>query len=198
VSGQTRRIAVLLAALGVVAALVVVDRAGIAAGGEAGGEGVSARRQYLRQAAVVEEMRQFVAQREQWRAAHESAQDQWRDIRADMLEGRTTDVAAAQLEERVDDVLVDLGLRPRVSSMLPSRTPLDGEGLRVVGLSLGLEAPNPDALYALVDRLENLPGVMTNISALSVRGPARRPGAGLDVEIDLRALAWVEGGGPRG
>ncbi len=85
----------------------------------------------------------------------------------------------------------DLGVTLSASSTPSVRTPIENEPLRVIGLSLSIQAPSPDKLNAFLDRIEHMPEARVNIRQIQTLGPRRVPIGELDVQLDLEALAWI-------
>ncbi len=180
-----------LAAVGTLGLLVMLDRAGGSAG-SGDGAAPSAREAYGAQAAALEGARSLAASEEEWRAASEAARAAWERAKERIIVAPSPSVAQTRLGEIVQREMAGAGATLRVSDGLPARQPVEGEALRVVGLTLDFEVASPDALYALLDALETLDEVRTNVERLEIAGPARGGGAGLTVKMDLLALAWIE------
>ncbi|TVQ31711.1 MAG: hypothetical protein EA376_08590 [Phycisphaeraceae bacterium] len=185
-----RRKAIMLGAAGVLAVVVVLDRAGLFSSG--GDEtGADARQAYLAQASLVERTRQVVDQEDAWRDLLAGSRSSWEGVRPSLIHGASAELAAGRLRDMVEAILRDLDLRIDSSRTLPVRTPLEGEPVRIIGLTLDVHAPNPDVLYRALDRLENIEDAITNIDRLSVQGPGLRGAPGVRVSLDLRAMAWI-------
>ncbi len=178
-------------AIGALATLVAADRAGALGGGEESAGG--AREAYLAQAAVVQRARGLVAQADEWRALLAQAREQWESARERMITAPSAEVATARLRDIVESTMAALDLTLDASSAGAVRSPLPDEPVRVIGLSFDFTALNPDVVHRLIDRLENLPDVVTNISSLSVNGPGPRAmgAGGVRVTVELEALAWL-------
>lgn len=187
-SQQTRTL--VLAALVVVAGLLVVaDRLGAA--GEDGPGAPTPRDEHMNHAEVVARMRAEIDAEPAWRAARDAALETWSGVNGRLIHAPTAELATARLGQLVRAVVTDLGVTLDATSAPSVRTPAEGSPVRVIALSLSLRATSPEKLHALVDRLENLPGAWTNIARLRVQGPRRVPATGLNVDLDLEALAWV-------
>lgn len=190
-SPETRRRALLLGAVSLLGAAVVADRAGLFAGGGETEESGSATEAYLRTAALVEESESAAAGLEDLRSVIRTGEAQWQAARARLIEAPSADVAADRLRRAAETAMSDLGLKLAVSAVSPPRAPVEGEALRVIALTLDFEAPNPDVVWRLIDRLENLPEARTSIARLTVTGPGPGVRTGLRVSLDLQALALV-------
>lgn len=178
----------LLAALVVlVGALVVADRLG-AAGAD---DSPTPRDEHARHAEVVARMRAEIDTEPEWRDALKAAGEIWTGVEARLIHAPTAELATARLGQLVRAVVTDLGVTLDATSAPSVRTPAEGSPVRVIALSLSLRASSPEQLNSLLDRLENLPGAWTNIARLRVQGPRRVPTSGLNVDLDLEALAWV-------
>jgi len=193
-SPSGKRKAMLLGSAALLASLVVADRAGVL-GGRGGGddEASTPREAYVRAAALVADAEAIVGQQEGWNELLARSDAAWAEARRGMIDAPSAEVAAERLRRMVEAIMSDMGLRLTVSSVGQPRAPLEGEGLRVISLTLDFEAPNPDVVWRLVDRLENLPDVRTNIARLSIVGPGPAIRTGLRVSIDLQGLSWVGG-----
>jgi len=134
----------------------------------------------------------MAAQRDRWRIARDEAQSAWAIARESIIDAPSVNVAESALRAFVEEVMRDAGLTLSVSSPLARDTPIEGEPLRVVGLTLDFDAPNPDTLDILLDRIENGP-IRTHITDLEVRGPGRAGRQGLRVKMDVAAMAWIGG-----
>jgi hypothetical protein len=185
------RTATLLAAVGTLGLLEVIDRAGGAGAGDAGGA-PSARQAYAAQAASLAGAEAITARVEEWREAARRARGAWERAKERIIVAPSPSVAQTRLAEIVQREMAGAGATLRVSDSLAPRQPVEGEALRVVGLTLDFEVASPDSLYALLDALENLEDVRTNVERLEIAGPARGGGSGLTVKMDLLALAWIE------
>jgi len=189
-TSENRRIVVLVALAGVVGAIVAVDRMGLLEGGSES----TPRSAYVAQAELTEAAGAMVESAEEWQALVDTLEERWRSAREAMIDAPSPEVATARLRDAADRAMRDLGLSLDAWSPLSIRTPIEGEPIRVVGLSLDLEAPNPDLVYRLVDRLEHLPEARVSVQRLTIGGPGPRPGQGVRVGLELEALAWIGGG----
>ena len=183
---QTRTL-VLTALVVLVGVLVVADRLGAASDDDT----PTPRDEHARHAEVVARMRAEIVSEPAWRDAVSEANDTWAGVGARLIHAPTAELATARLGQLVRTVVTDLGVTLDATSAPSVRTPADGSPVRIIALSLSLRASSPEQLHLLVDRLENLPGAWTNIAGLRVQGPRRVPTSGLNVDLDLEALAWV-------
>jgi len=187
---DNRRKTIMLGAAGLLAVVVLVDRAGLFASSGAE-EGADARQAYLAQATLVERTRGMVEQEEEWRELLTRSRESWESVRPRLIHGTSAELAAGRLRDMTEAILRDLDLRIDSSRTLQVRTPLEGEPVRVIGLALDIHAPSPDVLYRAIDRLENIEEAMTNIERINVQGPGLRGAPGVRVSLNLRALAWI-------
>ncbi len=183
---QTRTL-VLAALVVLVGVLVVADRLGAASEDDA----PTPRDEHARHAEVVARMRAEIDAEPEWRDALEEAGETWAGVEARLIHAPTAELATARLGQLVRTVVTDLGVTLDATSAPSVRTPAEGSPVRIIALSLSLRASSPEQLNSLLDRLENLPGAWTNIARLRVQGPRRVPTSGLNVDLDLEALAWV-------
>lgn len=180
---------VLLALIGVVGALVVADR--LLAGGEPSGTTPSIRAEYEKQAERVAHMKQFIDSAPNWQAANDAAQSVWRDIEPRLITAPTAQLASGSLQQKITAIVTDLGVTLVNSSAPNVRTPVEDLPMRVVGVTISIKTSSPQQLYSFVDRLENMPTVWTHIRRLQAFGPGRTPSVGLNIEIEIEALAWI-------
>lgn len=200
-SREQKRLTVLLAVALVVAGLVAMDRL-LPDSGESS-QAVSVNTEYLRQAELVAQMQGFINAAPEWLAVDEAATARWRDEKARMIVAPTAALANSRLQQKLTQIVSDLGVTLSATSTPTVRAPVEGEPLRVIGLTISIQAPSPQTLHAFVDRVENMPDVRTNIRRLQTLGPGprRTPTGELNVELDLEALAWITqepGDAPRG
>lgn len=193
-NNDRKRTTLLLALVGVVGALVIVDQ--LTGAGDATDETErSTRTNYVRQAELVSRMQSFLDARPQWQEAHNKAEDAWRDLQSRIIAAPTAELANARLQQRISTIANEVGVTVRATSAPTVRTPVDDQPLNVIGVTMSFEVNDPERLYALVDRLENMPDAWTNIRRLSVQGPRRTPRGVADVELEIESLAWITRGG---
>lgn len=187
-TGSQRRTVALSALVVVVGAAVAVDR--LSAGATGAGE-PTVRERSVQRAALVAEKRAFIDAEPRWRAALDRARDEWDRVRARLIVAPTAELATARLGQLIRGAADDFGLTLEATGTPSVRAPGDDTSLRVIGLRLSLRATGPGSLAAYLDRLERLPGAWINVTSLSVLGPGRTPSAGLRVDLEIEALAWV-------
>lgn len=191
-SPNDRRKSLLLVGAGLLTLLVVVDRFAGGSGDEPDSEEMSVSEAYLARAGAADRQRRLAEQEDEWRAALAESQSAWDDARKRMIHAPSAEVASSRLRDMVETAMRDLGLRLAASNPVQARATVDGEPVRIIGLTLNFEAPNPDAVYRLIDRLENLPDAATNIASLNLAGPGPLPtGGGVTVTAELQALAFI-------
>ncbi len=181
----------------VIAMLVMVLRDRSTASAESGGE-VSLRQSQQDASGVTRSIEAMLEQRTEWESAHESAQQAWADAMETIIKAPSVNVAESSLRAVLESEMRDAGLTLSVSSPMPRRTPIEGEPLRVIGLTLDFDVTNPDALYTLLDRIENTSAPLMEVSDLEIRGPGRTGRSGLHVKMDVSAMAWLGDADPIG
>jgi hypothetical protein len=178
---------VLVGALGVV---VAIDR--FSGGAESAAADAPSQADLLAQeASLTARMRAEAAALDDRRAALAEAEGAWTSARERMIGAGSADIAFARLREIVDGAMTDLDLRMASAGALPVETPMEGEPLRVVGLRAEFEAVDPQRVYTLIDRLENLPETAASVQSVRIAGPGRLGRGVATVTIELRALAWI-------
>lgn len=171
-------------------ALVLRDRSTASAESS---ETTSLGQSYRDASGITRSVEAMIAQRSDWESAHESAQRAWAGAMATIIKAPSVNVAESSLRAVLENEMRDAGLALSVSSPIPRRTPIEGEPLRVIGLTLDFDAPNPDALYTLLDRIENSAAPAMEVSDLEIRGPGRTGRSGLHIKMDVSAMAWLGG-----
>lgn len=192
-TAERKRLMILTALVAVVGALVVMDRL-TASDADTSADDVSTRVQYVNQARLVAEMRQFIETADAWEDAQRDAIEAWRTARSRLIAAPTAELANAQLLRRVNSIVDDLGVTMVATSAPNVRAPADDQPVRIIGLKFTIHVDSIEELFALVDRLENMPDAWTHIGSVQVIGPRRTPVRHLDVDIDLEALALITTG----
>jgi Type II secretion system (T2SS), protein M subtype b len=188
-TSERKRQAVLLGLILIVSVFIAMDRLGGGLSNES--DAVSAKTEYLREAELAAQMQGFIDAAFDWQAVQDQATEQWRQQRSRMIVAQTAELANAKLQQRLTQIVADLGVTLSASSTPSVRTPIENEPLRVIGLSLSIQAPSPDKLNAFLDRIEHMPEARVNIRRIQTLGPRRVPVGELDVQLDLEALAWI-------
>jgi len=191
----------LLAVLGIIGALVVLEFAGLLPKGgeaEASDSDASARSLYLQRAALVADQERLIAEAPRWRALAEDLRLRWDRAKEGLVSGSTEQLAGAAFRDAVVDALSDLDLNA-VSATLQPAAPLDPAlPVRLLTLEVRFDAHQHRDLYAAVERLENLSGVRTSIVSVRIDGPGRQQTSrGAKVSLTVRALAVIGQGGAR-
>lgn len=201
-NSETKRTVLLLSVLGVVAALVLLDRLSgdpADSAAETSGAAGEAPSSYRSQAARLAGARAEVEAGASWREAGEAAREAWDARRARMITAPSAEIAAARLRAMIEPALRDEGLSIQSSETLAARRASEDGRLAVVGLSLSFRSTDLGAVYRVLDRIEELPEAETSVEAVSLRGPGRiGRGGGVEATARVRAAAWVEGGAARG
>jgi hypothetical protein len=184
----TPRHAVLIAVVAVLLVAVLRDRTSSGADAEAP---VSIKRSYLEASAVTAGVEAIIADRQRWESAHDKARIAWDEEMKAIIRAPSVNVAESSLRAFIEEAMGAAGLTLSVSSPLARQTPIEGEPLRVIGLTLDFDAPNPDALHTLLDRIENAPQPRMVVTDLEIRGPGRTGRDGLHVKLEVAAMAWI-------
>jgi len=182
---------VLVAIVAVLLILVLRDRTSSASADTVAP--ASARQSFLDASAVTRSAETLVAQRDDWVAANDTARRAWDDALTTIIRAPSVNVAESSLRAVLEEAMGDAGLTLSVSAPMPRQTPIAGEPLRVIGLTLDFDAPNPDTVYTLIDRIENAPSPRMVISDLEIRGPGRTGRSGLHIKMDVASMTWIGG-----
>lgn len=185
-----RRKSLLLAGAGALGIVVVLDRTGLLgpAGGSDEADGAGA---FVQRAALVDRTELLAQQADAWDVALKDGRAEFQKALRTMIVAPSPELAADRLRRQAETALNDLGLKLTVSAVTPPRAPIEKDALRVVGLALDFEAPNPDVVFRLLDRLENLPETRAHVARLSITGPGPGIRTGLRVSMELQALALI-------
>jgi len=189
---KLNRKTILFAITALLGVLVLADR--FTQSDSTEGLGLTPRQAYINQFSLTNRTEQLVAQMPQWQDRLSQAQQAWQAAAARMIPAPSPELASARLRDMVQQVMTDLGVRLDASSALPVVTPVQNQPVRVIGLSLNFSAANPQEIYLLVDRLENLPDVMAFLPRISVRGPGRGLNHRLNVSMQIRAMSVIKPG----
>ena len=179
---------ILLAIVAVLAFFVLRDRTSASADVEPSD---SPRQSYIDASGVTRSAESLIADRDRWAAANDAAKQRWDDTLATLIQAPSVNVAESTLRAFIEEEMRTTGLTLSVSSPMPRQTPIEGEPLRVIGLTLNFDAPNPDGLHALLDRIENAASPRMVITDLEIRGPGRTGRSGLHIKMDVAAMAWL-------
>jgi hypothetical protein len=191
VTREKRRKTLLLAGAGALAVVVALDRAGIFAPAGPESPAGDPSDAFLQRAALVERSEQLAGQSDAWAAALEASRAEFQRALRTMIVAPSPELAADRLRRQAETAMNDLGLKLAVSAVTPAKAPIDKEALRVVGLALDFDAPNPDVVFRLIDRLENLPETRAHVGRLSITGPGPGIRTGLRVSMEVQALALI-------
>jgi len=187
-SNDKKRLAVIAVLAVLLAGLVIADRMG----GPAAGAASSPAESYREQAQTTAQMRAVVQQQPEWAALGDRAAGRMERAVESMIVARSAELATARLRDRVEQEMRDRGLRLDSTDSPDIRAPLEGAPVREIGLSIRFTADNPDVVHTLIDRLENLDEPRMTVRRLTIVGPGASPRRGVDVTLDVEALAFVQ------
>lgn len=193
---MTRSQTILLAVVALLVVLVGLDRAGAFAKGAQEG---SLRAAYADKAALVARQEALVADKDLWGGVALRAEAEWRDASMRILHARSRDLAEEDLYERVGAEIRALGSSVNGwRAVEPAQRDEDGEGSRVqrVEVSVDFETASTDALFALVDKLENMQDLWARVVSVEIDGPGAMDleDARLDVTVRVSAIASIAEG----
>lgn len=149
------------------------------------------RQSYIDANSVTRSVEALIAQRDEWSAANEQARRAWDEAVTMLIEAPSVNVAESSLRAVLEEAMEDAGLTLSVSAPMARQTPIEGEPLHVIGLTLDFDAPNPDVVYTLLDRIENATDPRMVITDLEIRGPGRTGRDGLHIKLDISTMAWI-------
>lgn len=194
------RTGLLAGVVGVLALAVGADRMGWLGGrgdeGDAAGAGEGARAAYLEKAALAQRLEDLIAEAPQWEQAAGRAAQLRQEVAPRLVAGATVELAAGAFRERVLRAAADLRLQALsvtlVTSSGPSAGGTNAAPVRLLELRIAFDTAAVADIYALVDRLENLDDLATNVSRLEIAGPGRKQvPQTVTVNITLHGLALV-------
>ena len=181
---------VLLAVVALLAILVLRDRTSAGAETETP---ASPRQSYIDANTVTRSVEALIARRDQWDAANKQARRAWADSKTALIQAPSVNIAESSLRSILEEAMRDVDLTLSVSSPTPRQTPIEGEPLHVIGLTINFDAPNPGAVYTLLDRIENATAPRMVITDLEIRGPGKAGRPGLHVKMDVASMSWIGG-----
>ncbi len=190
-STMTRQQQILLLVVGVLLTAVIMDKVGLFDSGAASG---SLRSQYTEQAALVERQRALVDSSDTWRDAADHATEAWQGASAQVLHARSTDLAEQDLHDRIDTEMRSQGISiaawRAIDQPVPQNPP-DTSEIRRIEVVFEFPAPSSDALYRVVDRIENMPDLWARVVSIDIEGPGimRLDNASLDVTLRVVSVA---------
>lgn len=152
---------------------------------------------YTQQLQAVRRERQIASAGESWEQARDRLRSQWDEVRRQFVKGKTLELAQAGFRERVLSETKDFKFLQVKANVAPIEGPAEDAAtaampVKVIGLRVEVDSDNPDDLYRLVDRLENMPDARAEVTAVKLEGPGFKlvPGR-LAAVIQVRSLALV-------
>jgi hypothetical protein len=210
-SKESKRRAVLLGCVVLLAIAVVLDRTGVLRGG--GGDGVgdvgadatsmSAGERYRMEAAALAAQRAAVERSAEMFAALELAGERWNAVRRTLVEGDTRPLAFSNLRTSIRDRLRAAGvLNAVVREEAPARAMGDGGGEgdavgdRLLTLAASVEfSAAPGAVYEAIAALETMTRPGVSVTSVSIDGPgSNRARRTVDVRLTVRAVGRLTAG----
>ena len=183
--------------LGALALLVALDRLG--GGGEedvaAPATDVAPRDAYMQEAIDLERDRTLVGETDAWTTLLVDAETEWRGVEDRMIRARNRQDALDKLRTIVKNEMTALELDERalrLSAMPPESDADAGNPVQSVAATIAFNHDRPEDVYRLIERLENMPRVLTRISHATIRGPGMKQAMRrIDVEFRLHALVVI-------
>jgi hypothetical protein len=199
VSKQAKRTRTLLGLLVVVALVVLVDQF-VLQGPEAGAEQTDAigpRQSYLNALDLLQQTEGIVSQAAAWEAALNEADRTWGSLSDRFIEASTTQLAQAAFREHVLRIARDdfdlQSLAVRRSGAAPLLE--DSEALQRIEVTMVVESVRPADVFRIVDRLEHMPDLATNIISVDLVGPERmQTTQHVTGTIVIETIAWIDAG----
>lgn len=188
--------------------LVALDRAGLLPGGDAAPDAPARgpRAAYEDRAAQHAQDAALLARAGEAQRLARDAGEAWNSLRASLVPGATQELAEARLRELAASVMADLSLLspPRLSTVRlaapapaePGASPSpEDASIRPIAIRVEFDAASSADAFVIIDRLENMPDVRSEVSQLSVSGPGRvQLPEQVSVSLTLRAAAHIGGG----
>ncbi|MCA9292641.1 MAG: hypothetical protein KDA20_02370 [Phycisphaerales bacterium] len=185
---QRRRVA-LVGALGVIAALVLVDRLG---GGEAMSQGSSTASAHRDLIELTAQEQALLAAAPQIVQARDTAKQQWEELASGLVQARTLELARSTVRQRLLDVLERDAAGSRVQPAPSVGNNEPGKSVQMIAQVVSFDAQTPEAAYALLDRLANMPNLRTRLTDLRMTGPGiREVKQSIQVRVTIETPALV-------
>jgi hypothetical protein len=195
---QRTRTLLLASVFAVVTLAVVADRTGVVDRLRASRSGSSATSYYAAAEALQLEQR-LIAQRAEWQAARDSAEQQASAIDRLAHRAPTAQIAAAEIRNRLSETVRGNGEKSlRIEARSPSPIPDDAIApeVRVIAFDVGFDTDDPRNAFTVIDRLENMPDMYVRITDASLSGGGMKQLANAPIAVSLRVetIAIIEGG----
>ena len=193
-NSRTRFLAI---ALALVAGVVLIDRYVIkgAPADDASAKNESARARYELQAALVAQKSRLIEMEPDFAKALEQTRERWETIKERLVRAPSASLAEAQFRDEVLEFARRQNIREPKTSRIESSALGESGRVRLVELVLEFDTPVIGDIYAMIDGLENMRGMLTHVSEVDLNGPGRIPRQTLFVSarITVQAIAFVEG-----
>lgn len=150
---------------------------------------------YLARASLTAAQDALLAQADRWRTALDRTEQSWGVARRSVVAARSLELAGARFRDMALQAIVDLDIASPAATVVPADAPTANTAMMILPLQLDVQfdARQHSDIYAAIDRLENMPGVRTNIESLRLDGPGRIQMPRLaTVRLRLTALALIE------
>jgi hypothetical protein len=193
VSTRTR---LMLALAGLLALAVAVDQLLLKGGGEddAASGAPSASSSYRQAAERLATKRAMIEARADYERLLEDAREKWGRARGRMIQAETGQVAVALLGDRVRRLAEEYRPAGYSAQRGDARAIEGAPGVYELEVSVSMDLASAADAFALLDRLENMPGLAANIESVRLDGPGRlgsRSVTPLSLSLTLQALAVV-------
>ncbi|MEO1129649.1 MAG: hypothetical protein AAFX05_08095 [Planctomycetota bacterium] len=198
-SKQGQRTRTLLGLLVVVGLLVLVDQF-VLRGSEVDAEqsdAVGPRQSYLSSLDLLQRTQGIVSQAAAWGAALQEANETWVSLSDRFIEASTTQLAQAAFREHVLRVAREDFDLQALSARRTGAAPLleDDESLQRIEITVVVESVRPEDVFRIVDRLEHMPDLATNIVSVDLVGPERmQTTQHVTGTIVIETIAWIDAG----
>lgn len=167
-------------------------------GGGASDASASLPEQYRKEMEISHHQRQLTSAGPAWAGAAARLHEEWAKARQQLVKGKTLELAEAGFRERVLAEVKEFKFLSAKANAAPPPASPDGSGaaasspIKVIGLRVEVDSDNPDDIYRLIDRIENMPDARAAVTAVKLEGPGFKlePGR-LAATIQVQGLALV-------
>ncbi len=164
-----------------------------------GGSGAGAQSAYFAAAEQHALEQGLIAQRAMWEAALAQARSTAAQLDTIAHRAPTEQIAAADIRDRLTEAIRNRGTASlSIKGRPPAPIPDDAAApeVRIITFDIGFDARDPSVAFAIIDILENLPDLRTQITNVSLDGPGFKQitTEPIAVALQVRTIAIISGG----